>query len=176
MTEDLLKAAAFVSYLAALVVLALAALLGIAKGPKAAGGISFQGAMGTFLQVAAAGVITRSMGSGALHPAAWELIGMLVLAPASAWLFVWAQVPAARSTGGLVTDGAYAWVRHPMYLAFLGMLLATGLAVSARGSLLAAVAIYLFGTELRIAVEEAGLENYADYQQRTRWRYLPSLR
>jgi protein-S-isoprenylcysteine O-methyltransferase Ste14 len=101
---------------------------------------------------------------------------MLVLAPASAWLFVWAQVPASRSTGELVTDGAYAWVRHPMYLAFLGLLVATGFAVSARWSLLAGVALYVVGSELRIAWEEAGLQEYESYRQRTRWRYLPWLR
>ncbi len=173
---DPLKAAAYVSYLAALTLIAIAALFAIVRAPKSPGSITLQGTLGTLFQIAAAGIITRSTTGGALHPAQWELIAVLILSPASAWLFVWAQVPAARSTGGLVTDGAYAYVRHPMYLAFLGILLATGLAVSARGSLLAAAAIYIFGTELRIAVEESGLENYAEYSQRTRWRYLPGLR
>jgi protein-S-isoprenylcysteine O-methyltransferase Ste14 len=175
-TVDLLKVAAFVAYLASWALLGIAALLGMIRGPKSAGTISLQGTLGTLLQIGAAGIVTRSMGSGALHPERWELAATLILAPASAWLFVWAQASAARSSGGLVTDGAYAWLRHPMYLAFLGMLIATGLAVSARHALLAAVAIYILGSEIRIAVEEAGLENYDDYRKRTRWRYLPGLR
>lgn len=128
---DLLRVAAFVAYLAALVVFAGAALFGMA-GRGMRGSVSLQGAIGTVLQIAAAAIVTRALPSGALRPQSWELVGMLLLAPASALLFVWAQVPAARSSGGLVTDGAYAWVRHPMYLAFLGLLLATGFAVSAR--------------------------------------------
>jgi protein-S-isoprenylcysteine O-methyltransferase Ste14 len=173
---ELLRVAAFVSYLAALVVVAGAALFGMVRGRGVAGGISVHGTAGTVLQLAAAAVVTRALPAGALRPQTWELVGMLLLAPVSAWLFVWAQVPAVRSEGALVTDGAYAWVRHPMYLAFLGLLLATGLAVSARWLLLAAVAVYIAGTELRIALEEAGLNGYADYRQRTHWRYLPGLR
>lgn len=41
---------------------------------------------------------------------------------------------------------------------------------------MAGVAVYIAGTELRIALEEAGLSGYEDYRQLTRWRYLPGLR
>lgn len=176
MNPELLRAAAFVAYLAALVVFAGAALFGIARGRAVAGNISLQGAIGTVLQLAAAVIVTRAMPPEALRPHAWELAGMLVLAPASAWLFVAAQVPASRSAGELVMDGAYGWVRHPMYLAFLGLLVATGFAVSAGLWLVVGIAIYVVGTELRIALEESGLEGYAAYRERTRWRYLPGLR
>ena len=176
MAPDLLKVAAYVVYLASWTVLGISALIGMARGPKALGSITFQGSLGTFLQIAAAGILTRSMSSGTLRPATWELIGMLLLSPASAFLFVWAQGSAMRSAGGIVSDGAYARVRHPMYLAFLGMLIATGLAISARGALAAAVVVYIWGTELRIAVEESELQNYADYRKQIRWRYLPFLR
>jgi protein-S-isoprenylcysteine O-methyltransferase Ste14 len=63
-----------------------------------------------------------------------------------------------------------------MYLAFLGLLVATGFAVSAGWMLVLGVAIFVVGSEIRIAVEEAGLEGYAEYKQSTRWRYLPGLR
>src|SRR4051812_3645241 len=108
--------AAFVAYLASWTLLGLAAMLGMIRGKKSFGSISLPGALGTFLQIGAAGMITRSVPSGALHPEPWELIAMLILSPASAWLFIWAQATASRSSG-LVTDGAYRWVRHPMYLA-----------------------------------------------------------
>jgi protein-S-isoprenylcysteine O-methyltransferase Ste14 len=175
-SSELLRVAAFVAYLAALVVVGGAALFGMTRGQGMAGGISLRGTVGTLLQLGAAVLVTRSIPEGALRPQAWELVGILILAPASAWLFVWAQVPAARSEGGLVTGGAYGWVRHPMYLAFLGLLVATGLVLSAGWPLLGGVAVYLAGTELRIAVEEDGLVGYAEYRRSTPWRYSPWLR
>ncbi len=176
MNPELLRVVAFVAYLAALVVVAGAAVFGMTRGQGAASGISVRGTIGTLMQLAAVVLVTRAMPDGPLRPRVWELAGMLVLAPASAWLFVWAQVPAARAAGALVTDGAYGWVRHPMYLAFLGLLVATGFAVSAGWTLLAAVAIFVAGTEMRIAVEESGLAGYEAYRQVTRWCYIPGIR
>ena len=80
-----------------------------------------------------------------------------------------------------MTHGVYAWMRHPIYLAFLAMLLATGLLASAGRGLLVAVVMYLAGSELRIASEEEDLARtfraeYEQYRLRTRWRYLPGLR
>ena len=80
-----------------------------------------------------------------------------------------------------MTHGVYARMRHPIYLAFLAMLLATGLLASAGQGLLIAVALYLTGSELRIASEEEDLARefaaeYEQYRLRTRWRYLPGLR
>ena len=68
-----------------------------------------------------------------------------------------------------------------MYLAFLMMLIATGLLVSTGLKLVAPIALYLWGSEMRVASEEAELvaqfpEAYAQYRRRTRWRYLPGLR
>lgn len=171
-----LRVAAFTAYLAALFVVAVAALFGIARGRGVAGSISLQGTIGTLLQLAAAMLVSRALPEGPLRPRLWELAGMLALSPLSAWLFVWTQVPASRSSGELVTEGAYSFVRHPMYLAFLGLLLATGFAVSAGWLLLAAVAIYLLGAELRIAMEEREIAGYGDYRAHVRWRYLPGLR
>ena len=79
------------------------------------------------------------------------------------------------------TRGVYACMRHPIYLAILAMLLATGLLASAGQRLLVAVVIYLAGSELRIASEEEYLARtfraeYEQYRLRTRWRYLPGLR
>ena len=68
-----------------------------------------------------------------------------------------------------------------MYLSFLAMLLATGLLASAGFKLVVATVLYLLGSEMRIASEEAELEEkypaaYAQYRRKTRWRYLPGLR
>ncbi len=69
----------------------------------------------------------------------------------------------------LATTGPYARVRHPIYTGMLGMLLATGLAMSSWKSLIVALIVFLIGTMIRIRSEEsllreafgAEFENYA---------------
>lgn len=69
----------------------------------------------------------------------------------------------------LATAGPYRIVRHPIYTAMLGMLLATGLAVSHWLALFLAVVIFLAGTRIRVTREErllhetfgAEFDNYA---------------
>ncbi|HEY7826105.1 MAG TPA: isoprenylcysteine carboxylmethyltransferase family protein [Candidatus Acidoferrales bacterium] len=87
----------------------------------------------------------------------------------------WALV--ARVTEGheLITRGPYAVVRNPIYLAMLGMLVASGLAISRWEAVVAAVIIFLLGTAIRIRTEENLLrsafgETFADYTRR-----VPSL-
>ncbi|HEU4478176.1 MAG TPA: isoprenylcysteine carboxylmethyltransferase family protein [Pyrinomonadaceae bacterium] len=54
----------------------------------------------------------------------------------------------------LATEGPYRLVRHPIYTGMLGMLLATGIAVSYWPALLIALVIFLIGTIIRIRSEE----------------------
>lgn len=62
----------------------------------------------------------------------------------------------ARVVAGhkLATKGPYNFVRHPIYTAMLGMLLANGIAFSYWPALLLAIAVYLVGTLIRIRSEE----------------------
>jgi protein-S-isoprenylcysteine O-methyltransferase Ste14 len=182
-----LRFLAFSAYLVAWLVLGVAAAAsaisrrgGTAAGPPLLSGPVM---LGTMLQAAAPMIITLSMGDGPLRPQSAELIGILLLAPLAAGLFTWSlrSAPANATSDTLVTTGAYAWLRHPIYLAFFAMLIATGLIISARLPLLAAAILYLAGSEIRIAVEEGELAErfpgaYSQYQKRTRWRYLPGLR
>jgi protein-S-isoprenylcysteine O-methyltransferase Ste14 len=184
----LLKIAAYLAYLAAWFVVAAAAFFGqwlrLRKFTAASETtIATPVVIGSLLQVLAAFLITRSLPTGPLHPQPLELIGALVLAPLGAALFTWSlrSVPKDADTSTLVTAGAYAWLRHPIYLAFLAMLLATGFLISSGMKLILPVVLYLAGSELRIASEESDLaqkfpEDYAQYCSRTRWRYLPGLR
>lgn len=54
----------------------------------------------------------------------------------------------------LATSGPYRFVRHPIYSAMLGMLLATGLAVSHWLALFVGLVIFLVGTSIRIIRED----------------------
>lgn len=71
----------------------------------------------------------------------------------------------------LVTEGPYRFVRHPIYTAMGGMLVATGLAICHGYALVAALILYALGTRLRIGVEERLLRetfgrDYDDYARR----------
>jgi protein-S-isoprenylcysteine O-methyltransferase Ste14 len=58
----------------------------------------------------------------------------------------------------LVRTGVYNLVRHPIYTAMLGMLLATGLAFSHWLALLTGVLVFLIGTKIRTNFEESLLD------------------
>ena len=71
----------------------------------------------------------------------------------------------------LVTTGPYDLVRHPIYTAMLGKLIATGIVLSVWPVLLAALATFLLGTLIRIRFEEKLLsqafgEKFADWRSR----------
>jgi protein-S-isoprenylcysteine O-methyltransferase Ste14 len=71
----------------------------------------------------------------------------------------------------LATTGPYAFVRHPIYTGMLGMLVATGLALSHWPALLAALVIFFAGTIIRVRSEEKLLreafgEQFENYSQR----------
>ncbi|HEY6805170.1 MAG TPA: isoprenylcysteine carboxylmethyltransferase family protein [Pyrinomonadaceae bacterium] len=71
----------------------------------------------------------------------------------------------------LATHGPYSLVRHPIYTGMLGMLLATGLAVSFWPALIISVVIFFIGTVIRIRIEEGLLREmfgveYDDYARR----------
>ena len=82
---------------------------------------------------------------------------------------------AARVVEGhkLVTEGPYSVVRNPIYTGMLGMLLATGLAVSHWIGLVLAVIFFGIGTFIRVHSEEKLLcemfgREFDDYKQRVR--------
>lgn len=90
-----------------------------------------------------------------------------ILALSIAALSAWLVNSAARHLGKqwslaarivedhlLIQDGPYRFVRNPIYAGMFGMLVATGLTVAPFLLLLAAAAIFLVGTWIRVRVEE----------------------
>ncbi|MEP6741323.1 MAG: isoprenylcysteine carboxylmethyltransferase family protein [bacterium] len=71
----------------------------------------------------------------------------------------------------LATQGPYARVRHPIYTGMLGMLIATGLAMSNWIALVAAIIVFAIGTFIRVRSEERLLretfgQRFEDYARR----------
>ena len=176
----------FLVYLGSWLAVVVGAIAGaIPRRKQAEEGIAMSPAVavGTILQVVAVLPITLTLSDGPLRPRMMELVGAFALAPFGAAMYWWALRSAPHGNGarGLATRGAYAVLRHPVYLAFFALVVATGLLASAGWKLVAAIAIYVTGTELRIAQEEAELagrfpDDYPRYVRATRWRYLPGLR
>jgi protein-S-isoprenylcysteine O-methyltransferase Ste14 len=71
----------------------------------------------------------------------------------------------------LATKGPYARVRHPIYTGMLGMLIATGIAISHWLVLLIAILVFAIGTLIRVRIEERLLREtfgsqFDDYARR----------
>jgi protein-S-isoprenylcysteine O-methyltransferase Ste14 len=80
----------------------------------------------------------------------------------------------------LVTEGPYRWVRHPIYTAMFGKLLASNFAFGAPWGLLIAGSIFVAGTLVRIRAEEKLMREafgaaYDEYARRVP-AFVPGLR
>ncbi|HEV7680535.1 MAG TPA: isoprenylcysteine carboxylmethyltransferase family protein [Pyrinomonadaceae bacterium] len=140
---------------------------------------------GVALQGVSFGVVwgvRRTMFSPIVAGREWITIVTGVIAIVAAIGSVWLVTLAVKTLGKewsltarlveghkLATSGPYALVRHPIYTSMLGMLLATGLALSHWAALLPALLVFFIGTTIRIRSEEKLLreafgeqfENYA---------------
>ena len=108
----------------------------------------------------------------------------IVLAVSSAWFALeairelgkqWSLQARVLEDHKLVTSGVYGVVRHPIYTAMFGMLLATGLAISNFMPLAVGLLVFLAGTMVRIRLEE-GLLKSAFGKEFLEWRSkVPAL-
>jgi protein-S-isoprenylcysteine O-methyltransferase Ste14 len=115
-----------------------------------------------------------------------SLIASMVLGPPSAALAraatrhlgkQWRYEAALSEDHELIQTGPYRWVRHPIYASMLGMLLATGASWTWWPMFVAALIVFLAGTEIRIRAEDRLLaERFQDcfiaYRSRVR-AYIP---
>ena len=117
------------------------------------------------------------------------LIASMLLGPASvvlAWFAVrhlgkqWRVEAALSEDHELVRTGPYVWLRHPIYTSMFGMLLATALAWTWWPMIVAGVATFLIGTEIRVRVEDRLLstrfkESFTSYRGSAA-AYIPFIR
>jgi protein-S-isoprenylcysteine O-methyltransferase Ste14 len=91
-----------------------------------------------------------------------QLLAM-AMAIGSVWLAVsaiqelgkqWSLAARLTENHKLITSGVYQIVRHPIYTAMFGMMLATGLVISHWMALPLAIVIFFIGTKIRTAAEE----------------------
>lgn len=93
------------------------------------------------------------------------ILQVLVIAIAvfSVWLAVsaiqelgkqWSLAARLTENHKLITSGVYQIVRHPIYTAMFGMMLATGLAISHWIALPIAIIVFFIGTKIRTVAEE----------------------
>ncbi len=120
-------------------------------------------------------------------PLVVQLVGWvgLFLAGAIIWhvmainnfLSSWARIQEDRDQV-VVTQGAYRWVRHPMYLAVIGSAVCVPLALASYwalipGLLVTVVIIYRTAREDRMLIDK--LSGYAEYKETTRYRLIPGI-
>jgi len=92
----------------------------------------------------------------------------------------WRYQAAVSEDHELIQTGPYRWVRHPIYLSMLGMLLATGAAWTWWPMFVGAIVAFLAGTEIRVRAEDRLLEgrfqdSFVAYRSRVR-AYIPFIR
>jgi len=80
----------------------------------------------------------------------------------------------------LVTSGPYALMRHPIFTALLLLLISTASLLSEWWGILGALAVYLYGTEIRVRAEDGLLlrrfgSSFQEYRDKVP-AYLPFLR
>ncbi len=123
------------------------------------------------------------------HPAAWQWaasLPFLVLGPVLSWTSArtlgrqWRFDAGLNADHRLVQEGAYRYVRHPIYASMFAQLLGTGVLLARLRFVAIAVVFFVIGTEIRVRIEDALLASrfgdaFAEYRNRVP-AYIPFIR
>jgi protein-S-isoprenylcysteine O-methyltransferase Ste14 len=123
------------------------------------------------------------------QPHSWQIalaVVFFVLGILLSWTSTRALGRQWRIDAGLSSDhelimaGPYRFVRHPIYTSMLCVLLATGFVVTSLPLFLLAIAVFLFGTEIRVRIEDKLLASqfgntFHQYRQNVP-AYIPFLK
>lgn len=147
--------------------------------------------LGLILQTAGYALIwvfsRRSLGPIVPMPLALDVV-VGAMAVAIAVFSVWLAAVAVRVLGKqwaiaarlveghkLIIEGPYSMVRNPIYTGMFGMLLATGLVATRWPAFLAAIALFLVGTVIRVRSEETLLRQQFGEEFDAYTRRVPAL-
>lgn len=123
------------------------------------------------------------------HPHSWQMVLAIVFF-ALGILLSWTSTRALgrqwRIDAGLSSDhelimaGPYRFLRHPIYTSMLCVLLATGFVVTPLPLFLLAIVVFVFGTEIRVRIEDNLLasqfgDTFQQYRQNVP-AYIPFLK
>lgn len=112
----------------------------------------------TLRRPAVFGIAVPVFNSGGFVAVVASSIGIvsIILGAVSIWYLgrQWSVAAQVLEGHQLVTRGPYAYVRHPIYTAMFGMLLATGLSFGNPVGIAAGCSVFLLGTNLRVHFEE----------------------
>jgi protein-S-isoprenylcysteine O-methyltransferase Ste14 len=83
-------------------------------------------------------------------------VGAIALGIAAIWTLgrQWSVAGRVLPDHTLIRHGPYAYLRHPIYTAMFGMLLATGVSMSSWLGIAAGTALFVAGTTIRVHFEE----------------------
>jgi protein-S-isoprenylcysteine O-methyltransferase Ste14 len=152
------------------------------REPASLLGVALQG-----LSYAIVWAVHRPMFTAVVSPvivAAVSSVVAVIAAIGSVWLIMsalktlgkeWSLTARLVEGHQLATAGPYAYVRHPIYTGMLGMLLATGLAISYWPALILALIVFFVGTAIRIRSEEKLLRGAFGEQFETYARRVPAI-
>jgi protein-S-isoprenylcysteine O-methyltransferase Ste14 len=157
---------------------------GARRSSLSAAGIAFQmagffaagfGPVRTELAPASLAAVGEALAVAALLGAAV----LLFSAAAGAMGSNWSLIARTRSDHRLVTNGVFARIRHPIYLAMALFLLALAIGLGHESNLLAAMPCFALGTWIRVREEEKLLRAqfggaYEDYAAAVK-RFVPGL-
>jgi protein-S-isoprenylcysteine O-methyltransferase Ste14 len=144
---------------------------------------------GLFLECTAIFLAFTCHAAADAPPSALRLAGTLIFGPIAA-LLSWSSVRHLgrqfRITAGLyedhelVTTGPYAIVRHPIYASLLAILAATLSLLTPWQWALLSLALFVAGTEIRVATEDGLLasrfgNDFEEYRKRVK-AYVPGVR